>query len=141
LRQLFSPSTPDWVVNYLSNSEEERARHKEDPYIIRRSILRYVLTIEKEVIQFRKNMAQFNAPYLLIYSEYDPITPAWGNTDFVAVTEQKHPHNEVMMLAGESHHEQLFSTPELRQRILKKIRTWIETSESAKDNQSGLNFH
>ena len=46
-----------------------------------------------------------------------------------------------MMLAGESHHEQLFSTPELRRRILKKIRTWIESSESAKDKQSGLNFH
>ena len=141
LRQLFSPSTPDWVVNYLSNWEEERARHKEDPYIIRRSILRYVLTIEKEVIQFRKNMAQFNTPYLLIYSEYDPITPARGNTDFVEATEQNDPHNEVMMLAGGSHHEQLFSTPELRRRILKKIRTWIETSVSAKDKQSGLNFH
>ena len=141
LRQLFSPSTPDWVVNYLSNSEEERARHREDPYIIRRSILRYVLTIEKEVIQFRKNMAQFNTPYLLIYSEYDPITPAWGSTDFVAATEQHHPRNEVMMLAGENHHEQLFSAPELRQRILEKIRSWIENSESAKDKQTDMNFH
>ena len=141
LRQLFSPSTPDWVVNYLSDWEEERARHREDPYIIRRSILRYVLTIEKEVIQFRKNMAQFNTPYLLVYSEHDPITPAWGNTDFVAATEQKHPYNETMMLAGENHHEQLFSTPELRQRILEKIRSWIENSESVKDKQTGLNFH
>lgn len=139
LRQLFSPSTPDWVVDYLSNWEVERARHRADPYIIRRSILRYVLTIEKEVIQFRKNMAQFNTPYLLIYSEYDPITPAWGNTDFAAATEQNHPRNAVMMLAGENHHEQLFSTPELRQQIFKKIRTWIEISVSAKGEQSGLN--
>ena len=131
LRHLFSPSTPDWVINYLSNWEEERDRHREDPYIIRRSILRYVLAIEKEVIQFRKNMAQFNTPYLLIYSEYDPITPAWGNIDFIAATEQHHPRNEIMLLAGESHHEQLFSTPELRQRILEKIRSWMENSEVA----------
>ncbi|NOR68976.1 MAG: alpha/beta fold hydrolase [Methylomarinum sp.] len=130
LRQLFSPSTPDWVVNYLSNWDEERARHKNDPYIIRRSILRYVLTVEKEVIQFRSNMTQFNTPYLLIYSEHDPITPAWGNTDFAAATRQNHPANETMMLAGESHHEQLFSTPELRQQIFKKIRLWIASRVS-----------
>jgi pimeloyl-ACP methyl ester carboxylesterase len=54
LRQLFSPSTPDWVVNYLSDSEAERKRHQADPYIIRRSILRYVLTVEKEIIEFRR---------------------------------------------------------------------------------------
>lgn len=125
MRQLFSPSTPAWVVNYLSNWEEERKRHKADPYIIRRSILRYVLTVQKEIIQFRKNMAQFNTPYLLIYSENDPITPAWGSTDFATATRQNHPHNKVMMLAGESHHEQLFSTPQLGQQILQKIRSWI----------------
>lgn len=132
LRQLFSPSTPDWVVDYLSNWEVERVRQKADPYIIRRSILRYVLTIEKEVIQFRNDMAQFNIPYLLIYSEFDPITPAWGNTDFAASTEHNHPRNEVIMLAGENHHEQLFSTPELRQKILEKIRSWIDVSASEK---------
>ena len=125
MRQLFSPTTPDWVTNYLSNWEEERKRQRVDPYIIRRSILRYVLTVEKEVIQLRNNMAQFNTPYLLIYSEHDPITPAWGNTDFAAATQQNHSDNEVMMLVGESHHEQLFSTPELTQKILQKIRSWI----------------
>ena len=125
LRQQFSPSTPDWVVNYLSNWEEERKRHKADSYIIRRSILRYVLSVEKEVIAFRQNMSKFTTPYLLIYSEHDPITPAWGNTDFAASTKLNHSDNEVMMLAGESHHEQLFSTPELRQQILQKIRSWI----------------
>ena len=125
LRRLFSPSTPDWVFNYLSNWDEERARQKADPDILRRSILRYVLAVEKEVIEFRNNMAQFYTPYLLIYSEHDPITPAWGNTDFTAATRHNHPHNEVMMLAGESHHEQLFSTPDLRLEILKKIRAWI----------------
>lgn len=126
LRQLFSPSTPDWVVNYLSNWEHERERHKEDPYIIRRSILRYVLAVEKEVIQFRRKMAQFTSPYLLIYSEHDPITPAWGNTDFIAATRKNHVHNDVMMLAGESHHEQLFSTPQMRHKVLQKIHSWLK---------------
>ena len=126
MRSLFSPSTPDWVINYLSNWEEERARQKSDPYIIRRSVLRYVLAIEKEVIQFRESMAQFDIPYLLIYSEHDPITPAWGNIDFVAVSQQNHADNEVMLLVGENHHEQLFSTPVLRQQVLEKIRSWIE---------------
>jgi len=125
MRQLFSPTTPDWVVNYLSNWEEERKRHQSDPYIIRRSILRYVLTIEKEVIDFRRNMAKFTLPYLLIYSEHDPITPAWGNTDFIAATLQNHSDNEVFMLEGANHHEQLFSTPALRRQILQKIRSWI----------------
>lgn len=125
MRNLFSATTPDWVANYLSNWEEERKRQRADPYIIRRSILRYVLAVEKEVIQFRNNMTQFNTPYMLIYSEYDPITPAWGNTDFAAATQHNHPHNRIMMLAGASHHEQLFSTPELRQQILKKICAWI----------------
>ena len=77
-------------------------------------------------------MAQFNTPYLLIYSEFDPITPAWGNTDFAASTEHNHPRNEVRMLAGENHHEQLFSTPELQQKILEKIRLWIDISVSDK---------
>ena len=125
LRQLFSPTTPDWVVNYLSDSEEERKRHRADPYIIRRSILRYVLTVEKEIIEFRRNMAKFTLPYLLIYSEHDPITPAWGNTDFVTATLQNNSDNEVMMLAGKNHHEHLFSTPELRRQILQEIRSWM----------------
>ena len=125
MRSLFSPSTPDWVINYLSNWEEERNRQKSDPYILRRSILRYVLAIEKEVIQFRESMEQFDTPYLLIYSEHDPITPAWGNIDFATVSQQNHPDNEIMMLAGENHHEQLFSTPALRQQVLEKIRAWI----------------
>lgn len=126
MRSLFSPSTPDWVIDYLSDWEEERMRQKSDPCIIRRSILRYVLTIEKEVIQFRERMAQFDIPYLLIYSEHDPITPAWGSIDFIAASQHNHTDNEVMMLAGENHHEQLFSSPELRQQVLEKIRSWID---------------
>ncbi len=124
-RQLFSPSTPDWVINYLSNWEQERAYHRLDPYIIRRSVLRYVLAVGKEVIRFREKMADFDVPYLLIYSEHDPITPAWGSQDFTTSNLENHPDNDVMLLTNESHHEQLFSTPELRHQVLQKISSWI----------------
>jgi alpha-beta hydrolase superfamily lysophospholipase len=125
LRNVFSPTSPAWVEEYLSNSEEERIRQHNDNYIMHRSVLRYVLGVEKEIIQFRQNMTNFATPYLLIYSEYDPITPAWGNTDFAAVTRDKHEHNELMLLAGKSHHEQLFSTLALREQILRKIDDWL----------------
>ena len=125
LRNLFSPTNPDWVEKYLSDSEEERTRQRNDNYIIRRSVLRYVLGVEQEIIRFRKNMAGFSTPYLLIYSEHDPITPAWGNNDFAAATLNNHEHNDLMLLTGKSHHEQLFSTPALRGQILHKIDEWI----------------
>jgi alpha-beta hydrolase superfamily lysophospholipase len=126
LRNLFSPTRPDWVVEYLSDWQEEKSRLRRDNYCIRRCILRYVLAVEKEIIQFRRVMTAFAIPYLLIYSEHDPITPAWGNSDFAAVTNAKHPHNEQMVLAGKSHHEHLFSTPALRKRILRRIDEWLE---------------
>jgi alpha-beta hydrolase superfamily lysophospholipase len=126
LRNVFSPAGPAWVEEHLSDSEEERIRQRNDNYIIRRCVLRYVLGIEKEIIQFRQNMAAFSTPYLLIYSEQDPITPAWGSTDFAAVTRDKHEHNELMVLTGKNHHEQLFSTPILREQILHKIDDWLE---------------
>ncbi len=99
MRRLFSPSTPAWVVDYLTDWEEERTRHREDPLIIRRSVLRYVLAVEQEIIAFRRAMAAFETPYLLIYSELDPITPAWGNRDFSALTRYNHPDNRVIELA------------------------------------------
>ncbi|HEY8160543.1 MAG TPA: alpha/beta fold hydrolase [Methylobacter sp.] len=126
LRNVFSPSEPAWVKEYLSDSEEERIRQRNDNYIIRRNVLRYVLGVEKEIIQFRQNMAEFATPYLLIYSENDPITPAWGNVDFAALTRDKHEHNELMALTGKSHHEQLFSAPALREQILHKIDDWLK---------------
>jgi alpha-beta hydrolase superfamily lysophospholipase len=134
LRNVFSPASPAWVEEYLSDSEEQRIRQRNDNYIIRRSVLRYVLGIEKEIIRFRQKMAEFATPYLLIYSEYDPITPAWGNTDFAAVTRDKHEHNELMVLDGKSHHEQLFSAPALREQILHKIDGWLKRRlESGQD--------
>jgi alpha-beta hydrolase superfamily lysophospholipase len=126
LRSVFSPTTPAWVEKHLSDSEEQRIRQRNDNYIMHRSVLRYVLGVEKEIIQFRKNMAEFITPYLLIYSEYDPITPAWGNTDFAAATLDKHEHNEPMVLSGKDHHEQLFSTPALRKQILRRIDDWLK---------------
>lgn len=125
-RSLFSPSTPDWVIDYLTDWEEEKARHRADNYILRRSVLRYVLGVEKEIIQFRRKMEQFETPYLLIYSENDPITPAWGNTDFAASTFHNHRDNELLPLPGKSHHEQLFSRPELTSRILTTIDHWLK---------------
>jgi len=124
-RNLFSPTTPIWVEDYLQDWKEERIRHRADNYIIRRSILRYVLGVEKEIIQFRQQMEQFETPYLLIYSENDPITPAWGNIDFAAATRHHHKDNAILPLRDKSHHEQLFSEPVLRGKILKTIRHWL----------------
>lgn len=126
LRNLFSPGRPAWVEEYLSDSEKERLRQRNDNYIIRRCIMRYVLGVEQEIIRFRRNMARFDIPYLLIYSDQDPITPAWGNIDFIEVTLNNHEHNEVMQLTGKNHHEQLFSTPALREQILHKIDNWMD---------------
>lgn len=126
MRRLFSPSAPDWVKDYLTDSEEERIRLANDKYMMKRSILRFVLAVEREIIDFRSRMDQFDTPYLLIYSENDPITPAWGNRDFAAATRHKNNHNQVVLLAGMSHHEQLFSASPLREQILAVIDNWLQ---------------
>ncbi|MGZ8096568.1 MAG: hypothetical protein ACXWUD_10040, partial [Methylosarcina sp.] len=128
LRQLFSPTAPDWVKNYLTDSEEEKIRLLHDKYMIKRSLLSFVLGVEKEIIKFRERMKQFDMPYLLIYSENDPITPAWGNTDFAAATRHLNPLNRVVLLAGASHHEQLFSASPVKEQILEIIDQWLEES-------------
>ncbi|MGR9054174.1 MAG: alpha/beta fold hydrolase [Gammaproteobacteria bacterium] len=126
LNTLFSATGPSWVGDHLSDSREELIRLSQDQYLVRRCVLRFVLAVEKEIIRFRQRMDRFDVPYLLIYSEQDPITPAWGNVDFAAATRQKSPANELMVLTGKSHHEQLFSGPKLRTRILAKIDAWFE---------------
>lgn len=93
--------------------------------MVRRCILNYVLGIEKEIIQFRKRMAEFDSPYLLVYSEHDPITAAWGNLDFLNATMTNHSDNEVMLLENNVHHEQLFSESKLRGQILQRIDDWL----------------
>jgi alpha-beta hydrolase superfamily lysophospholipase len=125
LRQIFSPTTPDWVPDYLSDWDEERARHRVDGYIIRRSLLRYVKGVEEEIVRFRRQMAGFATPYLLIYADGDPITPAWGNQDFAEQTFRKHPDNQLLPLPDKVHHEQLFSAPPLRDELLKCIELWL----------------
>lgn len=94
--------------------------------MIKRTIMRYVLGVEREIIDFRRNMDQFDSPYLLIYSENDPITPAWGSTDFATATRHKHAHNRVVLLAGNQYHEQLFSAQPLREQILNIIDDWLQ---------------
>lgn len=126
LRTLFSQTGPAWVAEHLTDSEEERKRLSEDQYMIRRCILNYVLGIEKEIIQFRKQMVNFDIPYFLIYSEQDPITPAWGNLDFIAATQTKHIHNETMVLGKNAYHEQLFSKSKMRTQILRRIDDWLD---------------
>ncbi len=125
MRIIFSPKTPEWVVGYLSDWEQEKQRHRADQYIIRQTQLNFALGIEKEIIAFRRSMVNFDTPYLLIYSAGDPITPAWGNRDFIKATLQNHSHNEVLELQDKSHHEQLFSAPPLNRLLLQKIDAWI----------------
>ncbi|BBA33084.1 uncharacterized protein sS8_1122 [Methylocaldum marinum] len=126
LRRVFSPTTPGWVPEYLSDWEEERARHRVDGYIIRRSILRYVKGVEEEIVRFRRRMAEFAMPYFLIYSAGDPITPAWGNQDFAAKTSEKHRDNLILPIIDKVHHEHLFSAPPLRDELLGKIEAWLD---------------
>lgn len=126
LRRVFSPVTPDWVPEYLTDWEEERARHRADGYIIRRSILRYVKGVEEEIVRFRRQMEEFRLPYLLIYSGRDPITPAWGSHDFAAKTLAKHPDNQLLPLVHQFHHEHLFSAPPLRDDLLRSIDRWLQ---------------
>jgi alpha-beta hydrolase superfamily lysophospholipase len=128
LRLLFSPTAPAWVKNYLTDSEEEKIRLINDKYMIKRSLLTFVLGVEKEIIEFRERMRQFDLPYLLIYSENDPITPAWGNIDFAAATRRLTLRNRVVLLAGASHHEQLFSASPVKEQLLEIIDRWLEHS-------------
>jgi alpha-beta hydrolase superfamily lysophospholipase len=126
LRTLFTPVTPDWVVDYLSDSEAEKAEIRADGWFIRRNLPRYVKGIEAEVVRFRRHMNTFAIPYYLIYSGRDPITPAWGNEDFARVTQQNHPDNALLPLPELSHHEHLFSSQPLRDELLKKIEQWLD---------------
>ena len=126
LRQVFSPTSPPWVKDYLTDSEAERELIDRDKYMLKRSVMRYVLAVEKEIISFRRNMARFDSPYFLIYSEHDPITPAWGSTDFAAATRLNNAGNRTVLLAGKSHHEQLFSAEPLRAQILALIDDWLD---------------
>ncbi len=124
-RELFSPTTPNWVIDYLTDSEQAKQQHRKDGYIIRRTQLNYALGVEKEVIKFRRGMQHFDVPYLLVYSAGDPITPAWGNRDFLKATLYNHKDNKAIQLLDKSHHEHLFSKPPLDQYLLHEIDAWM----------------
>lgn len=126
LRSLFTPTTPDWVVNYLTDDPQERARIRKDGWFVRQTLLRYVKGIESEIVAFRRKMTVFDRAYYLIYSEHDPITASWGNHDFSRATLRNHPDNQVLAYPGLSHHEHLFSAEPLRHEIFEKIQQWLE---------------
>lgn len=126
LRSVFTPVSPAWVTDYLTDSEEEKARLRADGWIVRRSLLRYVKGIEAEVVRFRRHMANFSIPYYLIYSEQDPVTPAWGGEDFARVTLNRNPANEVLKLPDLPYHQHVFLQEPARTKLLQKIEQWLE---------------
>lgn len=126
LRRIFTPSTPAWVVEYLSDCEIERGRQRSDGYIIRRSLLRYVKAIEREIARFRCGGGPFDIPYMLVYSRHDPITPAAGALAFAETSSNRHPDNEVFELPDAFHHEHLFSAAPLDRMILQRLDDWFD---------------
>lgn len=126
LRNLFTPAAPSWVLDYLTDSEKEKARLREDNWIVRRSLLRYVKGIEEEIVLFRRQMNQFAIPYLLIASENDPITPFWGSRDFTQATLNNRSDNGVITLPGMRYHQHFFLAEPARQNILAAIERWLD---------------
>lgn len=125
LRNFATPSTPGWVVDYLTDSEEEKSRLKTDGWIIRRSLLRYVKGVEGEIVRFHRQMDAFSVPYYVIYSARDPITAAWGSKAFVSATLNNHPDNMQLPLPGLPYHQHLFLKEPLRSEILQHIEQWL----------------
>ncbi|MDT8406294.1 MAG: alpha/beta fold hydrolase [Methylococcales bacterium] len=125
IRYLWAPTGPRWLGHYLTDSAAELKRLAEDSYRPRRGILRYVLGIQYEIIDLNAEAANFTTPYLLIYSEHDPITPAEGARLFHQAAGANHHHNQLYELTGERHHQQLFLPPERRQPLLAVIDAWL----------------
>ncbi len=125
IRYWWAPRGPGWLGNYLTDSKEERQRLANDHYRARRGVLRYVLGIQYEIIDLQADAGHFNAPYLLIYSEHDPITPAIGAQLFHQAAADNHPDNRLHQLKNERHHQQLFLKPEQRQQVLDVIDDWL----------------
>ena len=126
LRNLFTPTAPAWVLDYLTDSEKEKARLRADNWIVRRSLLRYVKGIEGEIVRFRRHMDKFTTPYLLIFSEYDAITPSWGSVDFAYATLKNLPGNQLLALPGLRYHQHLFLKEPARQKTLTAIELWLD---------------
>ena len=124
LRWLLTPCRPAWVLDFLTDWEAEKARLRADGYIVARTLLRWVLAIEKAIVRFRARMAAFPLPYFLIYARDDPITAAWGNEDFWRATRFNHPANRMRALPV-PYHEQLFMKPPVPQRLLAEAAAWL----------------
>ncbi len=125
LRSFLTPVAPEWVKDYLTDSEEEKARLRADSWIVRRSLLRFVKGIEEEIVHFRRRMDQFVLPYYLIYSEQDPITPSSGNEDFVRTRLNHNPYNQVLALPDLPYHQHLFLKEPMRTKLLHTIEQWM----------------
>ena len=126
IRAVVSPTSPAWVRDYLTDSEEEKDRLRADGWIVRRSLLRYVKGIEAEVVRFRREMADFSIPYYLVYSEQDPVTPAWGDEDFARMTLKHNSASEVLKLSSLPYHQHLFLQEPARTELLQKIEQWLD---------------
>lgn len=126
LRSFLTPGAQAWVVDYLTDSEEEKARLRADGWIIRRGLLRFVKGIEAEIVHFRRQMGEFTLPYFLIYSEQDPITASWGSKDFARATLTHHADNDVLALPDLRYHQHLFLTEPARTELLKHIEQWVD---------------
>ncbi|PXW86051.1 alpha-beta hydrolase superfamily lysophospholipase [Nitrosomonas sp. Nm84] len=125
LRNFLTPGAQAWVVDYLTDSEEEKARLRADDWLIRRALLRFVKGIEAEIVHFRRQMGEFTLPYYLIYSEQDPITASWGGKDFAHDTLTHHADNEVLALPNLRYHQHLFLKEPARTELLRNIEQWI----------------
>lgn len=126
VRSVVTPTPPAWVRDYLTDSEAEKLRLQNDHWIVRRTLLRFVKGIEEEIVRFRRHMDTFKIPYYLVYSEQDPITPAWGARDFAAVTHHQHEHNAVLVLPGMRYHQHVFLQEPIRTELLQKIDQWLD---------------
>ena len=125
LRTLFTPVTPGWVVDYLTDSETEKNRIRNDSWIVKRTLLRYAKGIEEEIVGFRRQMSGYAIPYYLIFSGHDPITPAWGSRDFIDATYHNHADNGYYELPDSQYHQHLFLTNPRRREILEHIDQWL----------------
>lgn len=126
VRSILSPVSPDWIADYLTDSEAEKSKLRADGWIVRRTLLHFAKGIETEIVRFRRHMEVFDVPYYLIYSERDPITPAWGNRDFARATLHRHADNEILALPGLPYHQHLFLSDPLRAELLQRIEFWME---------------
>lgn len=137
LRRVFSPVTPAWVVDYLTDSAAEKKKIRNDSWIIRRTVPRYAKGVEEEIVLFRRQMHAFDTPYDLIYSAQDPITPAWGSEDFIQATLNNHGDNRYLELTDSRYHQHLFLTEPRRSEVLQHITQWFKHRIKVLNNVQG----